>query len=719
MWKISFKGVYQVDEMDCGPAVLSTILKVFGSHIPLYKIKKEMSTTLNGTSIQDIVDAAHLFGVDAEGMKGDYTDLKESISNGTVTFPFVAHTIKDQSFAHFIVVKRINKKYFYVFDPGIGNMKISIEEFILLWTGHLINFRKSSTYKKIKVKIDTTKTKTILMKNRSHIANILVFTGVLSIMSIVSTNLYRTLIDNHILKKITVQRDGLGSLFSTIIGNKSALLASILLIYIFQSGLSFFSTYLSAKVEKNIESDFRKEFYKKIFSLKIWTFSIKKTGDFLTRLHDIEIVSSFLASIIIALFSNIFMFAIGGWALANISVRLFIITCTILLLYTLVVKLSTPYLTLINRQQLENQSKIISSFKESVDNIESIKSFQMENLFNQKLVLKTNTYINKKFQSKILSTIFSTIINNIEQVGSIIILWIGSTLIINGALSLGEFIAFESLMVFFISPIKNLAILQISTQEYVVSYERLQEFYDFSSEEHFKDNTINRKNIAFEKVSLSYPDGEFIFDNISFMIQEGEKIFISGVNGSGKSSLAKIMNKFILPNGGQVYLDGIPYHKLSITDIRNQVIYSSQDSQLFSGSLKENLFIETLTPSHLSMWNKILESGMLDNLQPRLDNGWNSVIAEGGVNLSGGQQQLVILCRALLMDASIYIFDESMSQMDSYTREKALNFIFKEFHNKTLIFIDHGLNIKKRCSRTIEIPMRTIDSSELVKESGI
>lgn len=700
-------GVFQTDENDCGAAALATVLKIFRKNIPLHKVKREVLNDSNGASILDLSKGAKYFGLLPSELQGNYQELLEAINLNEVKFPFIAHVIKDESFYHFIVVTKKSRNKFYIFDPASGKKSITNEEFSEIWTGNIITFDKSDSFQTRRINVSFYKSLNILKEYKKYIYINLILIGIVSLCSIISARFYQNIIDRHIMGR--EQDSILSALFN--IESIKFLLFCFVTLMILQNIFNFILEVILIRVNAKMEKQLIKGFYKKIFTLPIPFYQNRKSGDFITRVQDIETVTGYLSNTVLSFISSIIMAFIGGIILANINFQLFIIVLIGTCLYVLVSIPIIPIFSRNMRKLVEKRASLYSRFKENIDTIESIKIMQDEKTFTTKIKNTSYEFITLKKENSVVLSFFQFIINNVEAITNGSVLFFGILFVIDDKISLGSFLAFQSLMMFFISPIKELVSIRAETQKYIVSNDRLEDFLEADSENYKQSISIKStsNDLYLENLSFSYPSSENIITNFSYEIKEGTKVFIEGGNGSGKSTFVKLLNKTIIPDSGEIYLGGYAYKNLPVNFVRSKVMYSSQENYIFNGTLEENLFLKKIDTDKMNKNLKnIIHSKILDNVLKDFVDGWHTQIKEKGSNLSEGQKKIIGICRLLIKGAPIMIFDESISKIDSSTKNKLIDFIFENYKDNTCIFIDHEKTMKERCDVTINVDNKQI-----------
>lgn len=292
------------------------------------------------------------------------------------------------------------------------------------------------------------------------------------------------------------------------------------------------------------------------------------------------------------------------------------------------------------------------------------------------------------------------------------IIWIGSMQVINGKLTLGEMMVFNTLLGYFTEPVKNLIGLQPTIQTAMVSADRLGEVIDLDIEQ--KDERIIPNNlkgdIEIKNLDFRYGTREQILKNINMKIKKGEKIALVGESGSGKTTLAKLFLKFFDFEKGEININDFNIKDIDITFLREKISYISQDIFLFNNTIKENLILnETIKMEEvIEMAKKINAYDFINQLPQR----FNYVIEENGANLSMGQKQRLSILRALLKKPDILIMDEATSNLDTITENIIQNTLNNLDMEMTIIIIAHRLSTIRMCDR-----IYVLDKGEII-ESG-
>jgi ATP-binding cassette subfamily B protein len=382
---------------------------------------------------------------------------------------------------------------------------------------------------------------------------------------------------------------------------------------------------------------------------------------------------------------------------------LFLIALIISLIYGFTVLFFNKPIKKINQEQMEQNSQLTSYMVESLNGIETIKTFNSEQKSYVKTEAKFLSLLKTSFKGGIINKIQESITGFTALAGGVVILWVGAWNVIKGNMTIGQLLTFNALLGYFLEPVKNLINLQPMLQTAIVASDRLGEILDLELE---KSQKINQKiipsdlkgDIIFNQVDFRYGTRELVLNDISLEIRSGEKIAIVGESGSGKTSLVKLLMNLYPWEKGEITIKDYNVKDLDIDSLRQKVAYISQDIFLFSGTITENL---TMGDKNIGM-NEITEACKIAQAYDfisKLPLKFDTYLEENGSNLSGGQRQRLAIARAILKKPDIFIMDEATSNLDSITERAIERTINAVCSDSTAIIIAHRLSTIKRCDR--------------------
>ena len=682
----NFKCILQNDETDCGPACLAAIFRKYNLKVSIATIRDIAGTDRQGTSAYGLVKVIEHFGFQQKVVEAD-----KSVLTPKIPLPAIAHVVIDNSLLHYVVITKIKDDTVVVSDPAKGIVKYKKDDFIKIWTNILILIAPTEESQRGNKKESTLSSFfRLLISQRWLLLRIFILSMILTSLGIITSFYYQVIMDNVV-----------PSLSIEMLNYVSAITLSLFLV---QICLNFFRGLLIVKLEQNIDIPIMLGYYNHALILPMKFYSMRDTGEIISRFNDASSIRDIVSEASLTIMMDTIMAVVGAVVLFNSNRLLFLISVVMLILYGIIVFVYNKPIKKINRKIMEMNSKVTSQFVETINGIETIKAFNQEDNEKEKTDKLYKKFLKKVFNGGVLSLSQQTITMFVAVVGELVILWVGVAYVIKGELTLGELITFNALLGYFIEPIKNLINLQPSIQTAVVAADRLGEILDITPEYNYEHEQLNDK-IKFDKISISnldfrYGTRELVLKDINLEICRGEKIAFVGESGSGKTTLANLLVRLYEQEKGSIKLDSIDIREFSIKQIRDNISYISQNTFLFSGTIRENLLFgnSDVSDDDISQVCKICELEEYINSLPLK---FNTRIEENGKNLSGGQKQRLAIARALLKKPEILIMDEATSNLD-YVTERSIEKTINNFSkNMTTIIIAHRLSTIKDCDKIL------------------
>lgn len=681
---IRFKCILQNDETDCGPACLAAIFRKYGLKVTIAKIRDIAGTDRQGTNAHGLVKVIEHFGFQQKVVEAD-----KSVLTNKLPLPAIAHVIIDDSLLHYVVITKVKGDTVVVSDPAKGIVKYKKEDFLKIWTNILILIAPTNKSQKGNKKQSTLLSFfCLLISQKWLLLRIFILSMILTSIGIITSFYYQVLMDNIVPSSSLEMLN-----YVTVI---------TLCLFFVQIGLNFLRGFLIVKLEQNIDIPIMLGYYNHALILPMKFYSMRDTGEIISRFNDASSIRDIVSEASLTIMMDTIMAVVGAVVLFNSNRLLFLISVVMLILYGIIVFIYNKPIKKINRKIMEMNSKVTSQFVETINGIETIKVFNQEKNEETKTDKLYKKFLKKIFNGGILSLSQQTVTMFVAVVGELVILWVGTACVIKGNLTLGELITFNALLGYFINPIKNLINLQPSIQTAVVAADRLGEILDiapeYNDEQDQSDNKIRFSKVSISNLDFRYGTRDLVLRHINLEIHRGEKIAFVGESGSGKTTLAKLLVRLYEQEKGSIKLDSSDIREFSISQIRNNISYISQNTFLFSGTIKENLLFgnSDATDYDISQVCKMCELEEYINSLPLK---FNTRIEENGKNLSGGQKQRLAIARALLNNPEILIMDEATSSLD-YITEKSIEKTINTFSgNMTTIIIAHRLSTIKDCDK--------------------
>lgn len=661
--------VKQSIEKDCGASCVLMAIKYYHGDVSLDELIERTKTTKEGTTAYHLTETLKEFNFDAYGIKKDFNEL---ISDNIV-LPCIAHVTIDNKFNHFVVIYEINKKknYLIIADPGKKILKIKYSSFRKIYNGIIIFFIPLKQIPIINYR-DYSFIYNIIKKNKKYIIKLIILSLIVTFLSIISSFFLYFIINS-------------------INYNSYKLLIIIFIIFTSISLVRIIIDYFRNKILININQkiDFclTTDVFNKIIELPYYYYRNRTTGDVISRINDLSIIRDSISTVALSLFIDLPLAIITLVILYLINNKLFLITIIVLIFYVICIKIfKNSYLKNIDKYQ-RKKADINSYMVESISGFETIKGIHIENKIKIKFYKKYQEYqkiIGKYSNNYFKQHVFKDLIND---VGNMVIIFIGSLLIINNIFSVAMLITFFTLVNLFLEPIKNIVDLNNNINESKNILKRITELMSKKNIDGLIKET-NNFDININKLNYSFNDRNYILKNINLNIKSKSKVIVIGKSGSGKSTLFKILLKYYKIDANKVFINNVDINNLRNNFINNNIIYIGQNEMLFNDTIYNNINIDN---NDQEKFLKVIKSCFVDELI-NTNLGYNQIIEENGFNISGGQKQRIILARTLLRSFNILIIDEGLNQLDINLERKILKNLFSMYPDKTIIVISHRLD---------------------------
>jgi ATP-binding cassette subfamily B protein len=426
-------------------------------------------------------------------------------------------------------------------------------------------------------------------------------------------------------------------------------------------------------------------------------FESRRVGDILTRVQENQKIQRFLVGQILLSALNVLTGFVYLGLMLYYNFKLTILILGIVPLIIILTLAATPMLRHISRQLFNAAADQSSTLVEIFTGINTVKAVSAEPELRWRWEEKLTQQMNVQFKAQKLGINLGFVSGLINSIGSTFLLWFGVNLVIQDQLTIGQFVAFNMMQGYVISPILALVGLWDELQEVLISVERLNDVFEQEPEETPQKPLIVlpriQGEIHFDNVTFRYQeDAETnILQNLSFKFPPGQTIAIVGRSGSGKSTLVKLLQGLYHPTTGHIYVDGHEIRHVSPPSLRSQMGVVPQDCYLFSGTLLENI---TLYRDEYTL-DQVIEAAKLAEVHGFIQGlplGYYTKVGERGSSLSGGQRQRVAIARALLGSPRILILDEATSSLDTESEHRFQRNLEQMQRDRTTIIIAHRLS---------------------------
>ena len=526
----------------------------------------------------------------------------------------------------------------------------------------------------------------------------IIFIGLILIVISRLASLVLPLKSKELLDEVIPNKD-MDGLISLILMVSGAILISAI--------TSFALTRLLSVEAQLLISKLRAKVQKQILSLPISYFDNNKSGALVSRIMtDVEGVRNLIGTGLVQLFGGTITAIISLVLLINISPKMTLFVLAPVAVFAVIALKAFGYIRPIFRNRGVINAEVTGRLTESLGGVRVIKGFNaevQENGIFEKGVERLYLNVKKSLTATALMTSSSAFLLGMASVG---IMGIGGSMIIDGTLTTGDFLAFTLLLGFMIAPIVQMSNIGSQLTEAFAGLDRTEEIMNMQGEDNPEIRTVQLKDIHgdinFNDVSFSYEEGKEVVHNISFDAPKGSVTALVGSSGSGKSTIAGLVSTFITPESGIITIDGQDISKVSLSSYRSQLGVVLQDDFLFEGTIKENILFPRPNASDEQLEQAIL-AAYVNEFTDRFEDGIDTLIGERGVKLSGGQRQRIAIARAILANPKILILDEATSNLDNESEALIQKSLAELMKGRTTIVIAHRLSTIRKANQILVI----------------
>jgi len=493
-----------------------------------------------------------------------------------------------------------------------------------------------------------------------------------------------------------------------------------------QAITSFALTRLLSVEAQLLISKLRAKVQKKVLSLPISYFDNNKSGALVSRImSDVEGVRNLVGTGLVQLFGGTITAIISLVLLIDISGKMTLFVLAPVFLFAIIALKAFGYIRPIFRKRGVINAEVKGRLTETLNGVRVIKGFnaeEQENISFEKGVDRLFQNVKKSLTATAIMTSSSAFLLGLASVG---IMGMGGAMIIEGTLTIGDFLAFTLLLGFMVAPIVQMSNIGSQLTEAFAGLDRTEEIMNMQSEADDELRTIELKKIVgdveFKDVSFSYEQGKEVVHNISFKADKGSVTALVGSSGSGKSTLASLVASFVNPDSGIITVDGNDISKVSLNSFRSQLGVVLQDDFLFEGTIRDNILFPRPNASEQQLLEAV-NTAYVNEFTDRFDDGLDTLIGERGVKLSGGQRQRIAIARAVLADPRILILDEATSNLDTESEALIQKSLAELMQGRTTFVIAHRLSTIRQANQILVIEQGKIAEqgthTELIESKG-
>jgi ATP-binding cassette subfamily B protein len=670
-----FPHVWQIDEMDCGAASLAIICRHYGKAVSLARIRQLSHTSLDGTSLRAICQAANELGLAARAVKASSANLTQ------MPLPAIVHWDGN----HWVVLYDVDENHVRVSDPASGRRRLTRAEFDAKWSGYAALFDYTTEFEKNKeTKLGISWLVPFFKPHKGLLFQAMGLALIVSLLQMVIPVFTQVIVD-----RVLVERDL--NLLNILIGGMAGVVAFTLIATVIQR-------YLLSFTALRVDSATLDFLTRRLLSLPMSYFNTRRTGDIQRRLAGIWLVREFLVEHGVAGLTAVAQLVASVGLMMVYSPLLTLVFLSTVPLFVLLMRYSSNWLLPLYAELEESHGKYQSFQIDAIKGIETVKSLGAESSFRDLMLGQFTGVARKRFRADFTLMSYNGAIYTVTLLSVVLFLLVGAHQVMNGRMSIGGLVAFNSLVALANAPLLTLLTLWDNLQQATVYLNRLDDIFQQEPEQGEDRSRLMAVKSLEGRISLRHmgfryggPESPPILDDITFDIPPNTMVAIVGRSGCGKTTLIKCLAGLLEPTEGTILYDGVDLKTLNYRDLRRKIGFVLQENHLFDDTIARNIGFGEQEPD----FDDVMWAAQVANAREfieRLPMGYDTRIGESGIGLSGGQRQRVAIARAIYHRPPVLIFDEATSALDAESERAVKENIDQLLEGRTSFVIAHRLS---------------------------
>ncbi len=675
--------VLQTEASECGLACLVMVCRYFGMDIDLLNMRRRFGISSHGATLATIIHIAGQLSLKTRPLSLDIDEI------GQLKRPCLLHW----DMSHFVVLVAVRRGRFIIHDPAFGRRVVGLTEVSRHFSGVALEVWPDSEF--IPVKARSKLSLRSLMKNISGLPGFLIRIFCLSLL-VEAVNILIPMGTQLVMDHVIIARD------HDLLG---LICLGLLTFILFRTFISMLRAWTSLVMQSLIDIQWKTGLMDHLLRLPLAYFEKRKLGDIQSRFSSLDIIRSTLTSslvsgtidVIVSVGVFVMMLLYGGW--------LIFVVLGFTLIY-MVLRLSTyQRYRQAQEEHIVKEARAGSHFMETLYGISTLKVLgltEMRSRFWLNLNIDTT---NAGIRMTRLDMLFGGVNALISTLDQVIILWLGASMVIDGQMTLGMFVAFNAYRGQFSERASALIDMLLQLRMLALHNDRIADIVLHDTEVFQPARrlcppeeaaSLQVRDLGYQYDKLSRP----VFSGVSFLVTAGESVAITGPSGSGKTTLMKVMSGLLSSDTGSVLFNGIDISGAGLNNYRDCIACVLQEDKLFAGSIAENIssFSEQRDPERII---SCAQSSHIHDEIMQMPMGYETLVSELGGSLSGGQKQRLLIARALYRRPAILFLDEATSHLD-LDNEARVNASIREL-KITRIFIAHRPSTIASADRVIEL----------------
>lgn len=590
----------------------------------------------------------------------------------------------------YVVLARVDGERVLIQDPlETAPQTLPRALFEASWSGRLILAAKRANLRPEDRRFDFTWFIPAIVKHRKLFGEVLTASFFLQLFALLTPLFFQVVIDKVLVHK------ALTTLHVIAIG----MLAMVL----FEVVLGGLRTYLFSHTTSRIDVTLGAALFRHLVRLPLAYFEARRVGETVARVRELETIRQFLTGTTVTVVIDLFFTLVFIAVLFFYSAWLTLVVLAVIPFYVFLSATVTPVFRARLNEKFSRGAENQAFLVETINGIETVKAMAVEPAMERRWEEQLAGYVRAGFRTGTLTNVAGQVASLLNKLVTVGILWIGAHLVMSGQLSIGQLIAFNMLAGRVSGPLLRIVQLWQEFQQAGISLNRLGDLLNTPPEPSYNPNRTTLPSLAgrivFDQVTFRYrPDGPEILKRLSLEIPAGQTIGVVGRSGSGKSTVAKLVQRLYVPDSGRVLVDGIDLAQIDPAWLRSRIGVVLQENFLFNRSVRDNI---ALADSGMEL-ARVIEAAKLAGAHDfilEMQKGYDTLVGEHGCTLSGGQRQRIAIARALVTDPKLLIFDEATSALDYESESIIQQNLARICQGRTVIIIAHRLSTVRSADR--------------------
>ncbi len=673
-------SVNSAQSVDTGLECLVLLARFFGIPADAQQLRHQFVESDKLLDETDLLRAARHLGLKAGTHASSWERLAPTPLPALVQY-------KD---GRYVVLARVDMDRVLIQDPlETAPQALSRAIFEESWSGRLILFTKRANLRPEDRCFDFTWFIPAIVKHRKLFGEVLTASFFLQLFALLTPLFFQVIIDKVLVHKAVT--------------TLHVLAIGMLALVIFEVILGGLRTYLFSHTTSRIDVVLGAELFRHLVRLPLAYFEARRVGETVARVRELETIRQFLTGSTVTVVIDLFFTLVFIAVLFFYSAWLTLVVLAVIPFYVFLSVSVTPVFRARLNEKFNRGAENQAFLVETINGIETVKAMAVEPAMQRRWEEQLAGYVRAGFRTGTLSNVAGQVAAFLNKLVTVAILWVGAHLVMEGSLSIGQLIAFNMLAGRVSGPLLRIVQLWQEFQQAGISLNRLGDVLNTPPEPSYNPNRTTLPalagHIVFDNVTFRYrPDGPEILKRLALDIPAGSTIGVVGRSGSGKSTVAKLVQRLYLPEAGRVLVDGVDLAQVDPAWLRSRIGVVLQENFLFNRTVRDNIALaDPGTPLE-----RVIEAARLAGAHEfilEMQKGYDTLVGEHGCTLSGGQRQRIAIARALITDPRLLIFDEATSALDYESESIIQENLASICRGRSVIIIAHRLSTVRSADR--------------------